>query len=141
MTSYQRVYKNKFELDLFKYLSVRKVISFYLRGYENKYNLNLFKYESVWKVITNNWLASWLVGWFYNLPTLYELLKVKFNLFSCNDFRQLVKTICKLLIIYTELYGFVSDPGDRGSISCRVIPKTQKIVLDAALLNALHYKV
>ena len=28
-----------------------------------------------------------------------------------------------------------------GSIPGRVIPKTQKIVLDAALLNTQHYKV
>ena len=36
---------------------------------------------------------------------------------------------------------FHNDPGDRGSILVRVIPKTQKIVLDAALLNTQHYKV
>ena len=36
---------------------------------------------------------------------------------------------------------FVSGPGDRGSIPGRVIPKTQKMVLDAALLNTQHYKV
>ena len=32
-------------------------------------------------------------------------------------------------------------PEDRGSIPGRVIPKTQKMVLDAALLNYQHYKV
>ena len=36
---------------------------------------------------------------------------------------------------------FTNDPGDRGSIPGRVIPKTQKMVLDAALLNTQHYKV
>ena len=35
---------------------------------------------------------------------------------------------------------FVSGPGDRGSIPGRVIPKTQKMVLYAALLNTQHYK-
>ena len=30
---------------------------------------------------------------------------------------------------------------DLGSISDRVIPKTKKMVLDAALLNSQHYKV
>ena len=30
---------------------------------------------------------------------------------------------------------FANGPGDRGSIPGRVIPKTQKMVLDAALLN------
>ena len=31
--------------------------------------------------------------------------------------------------------------GDQGSISGRVIPKIQKIVLDAALINTQYYKV
>ena len=30
---------------------------------------------------------------------------------------------------------FANGPGDRGSISGRIIPKTQKMVLDASLLN------
>ena len=36
---------------------------------------------------------------------------------------------------------FANSPGDRGSIPGRVIPKTEKIVLDAALVNTQHYKV
>ena len=36
---------------------------------------------------------------------------------------------------------FANGPGDQGSIPGRVIPKTQKIVLDASLLNTQHYKV
>ena len=36
---------------------------------------------------------------------------------------------------------FAIDPEDQGSILGRVIPKTQKMVLDAALLNPQHYKV
>ena len=36
---------------------------------------------------------------------------------------------------------FANGPGDQGSIPGRVIPKTQKTVLDAALLNIQHYKV
>ena len=36
---------------------------------------------------------------------------------------------------------FTNGPEDWGSISGRVIPKTQKMVLDAALLNTQHYKV
>ena len=35
---------------------------------------------------------------------------------------------------------FANDLGDRGSIPGRVIPKTQKIVLDATLLCTQHYK-
>ena len=36
---------------------------------------------------------------------------------------------------------FVNGLGDRGSIQVQVIPKTQKMVLDATLLNIQHYKV
>ena len=36
---------------------------------------------------------------------------------------------------------FINGPGDQDLIPCHVIPKTQKIVLDAALLNTQHYKV
>ena len=36
---------------------------------------------------------------------------------------------------------FANDPGDQGSIPSRVIPKTQKKVHDASLLNTQHYKV
>ena len=36
---------------------------------------------------------------------------------------------------------FANGPGDQSSIPGQVIPKTQKMVLDAALLNTQHYKV
>ena len=36
---------------------------------------------------------------------------------------------------------FVNGPVDRSSTSGRVIKKTQKVLLDAALLNTQHYKV
>ena len=36
---------------------------------------------------------------------------------------------------------FANGPGDLGSIPGRVIPKTQKMVLDTYLLNTQHYKV
>ena len=36
---------------------------------------------------------------------------------------------------------FANGPGDLGSIPGRVIPKTQKMLLHAALVNTQHYKV
>ena len=36
---------------------------------------------------------------------------------------------------------FANGPGDLGSVSGRVIPKTQKMVLDVSLLNTQRYKV
>ena len=47
------------------------------------------------------------------------------------------------IYIYIGLMSrvFANGLGDRGSILDRVIPKTQKMVLDAALLNTHNYKV
>ena len=39
------------------------------------------------------------------------------------------------------LLSFPNGPGDRGSIPGRVIPKTQKLELDATLFNTQHYKM
>ena len=36
---------------------------------------------------------------------------------------------------------FANGPEELGSIPGRVLPKTQKMILDAALLNNQHYKV
>ena len=36
---------------------------------------------------------------------------------------------------------FTNGPGDQGSVSGRIIPKTKKMVLDTSLLNTQHYKV
>ena len=36
---------------------------------------------------------------------------------------------------------FAHCPGDQDSILGRIIPKTQKKLLDSALLNTQHYKV
>ena len=36
---------------------------------------------------------------------------------------------------------FTNGPGDQSSIASQVIQKTQKMVLDASLLNTQHYKV
>ena len=36
---------------------------------------------------------------------------------------------------------FANSPGDRGSIPDRIIPKNQKVVPDAALLNTQRYTV
>ena len=53
--------------------------------------------------------------------------------------------ICIYIYIYTNVdlmsRMFGNDPGDRGSISGRVILKALKMVLDTSLLNTQHYKV
>ena len=46
-----------------------------------------------------------------------------------------------VLVIGLMSRVFANGPGDRGSIPGRVVPKTQKMVLDATLLKTQHYKV
>ena len=54
--------------------------------------------------------------------------------------------VCVYVCVYNQAIGLISRVfsnclGDRGSIPDQVIPKTQKMVLDAALLNTQHYQV
>ena len=59
-----------------------------------------------------------------------------------------VLSLSTILKNYQRLYFiglmsrvFTNSPGDHGSIPGRVISKTKKMVLDAALLRTQHYKV
>ena len=45
------------------------------------------------------------------------------------------------IYIYISPFKCVQTNDYRGSIPGQVIPKTHKMLLDAALLNAQHYKV
>ena len=56
-------------------------------------------------------------------------------------FDNLIKHVLSLPDIGLGVRVFANGPGDLGSIPGRVIPKTQKMVLDASLLNTQHYKV
>ena len=47
-------------------------------------------------------------------------------------------------IMFNEICIYIyipNGPGDQGSIPGQVLPKTQKMALDVALLNTQHYKV
>ena len=46
-----------------------------------------------------------------------------------------------MYVIRLALRMFANGPGDRGSIPGWVVPKIQKMVLDASLLNTQHYEV
>ena len=87
--------------------------------------------------------------------TLFPLFK-RIELFGCNIFDKLKactrasQMLCSILVIYSKIYMvahwhsgivFTNGPGDRGSIPGEVIPKTQKMVLDAFLLNTQHFTV
>ena len=68
---------------------------------------------------------------------------------TINTMVLLFRCICNIWVKSGSfLYGiglmsrvFANGPGDQGSIPGQVIPETQKMVLDAALLNTQHYKV
>ena len=47
----------------------------------------------------------------------------------------------KYIYIGVMVWVFANGPGDLGSITGRVIPKTPKMVLGASLLNSQYYKV
>ena len=57
----------------------------------------------------------------------------------------LIQIICTQLYYIRDIGPavrvFANGPGDLGSISGRVIPKTLKMELDTTLLNTQHYKV
>ena len=54
---------------------------------------------------------------------------------------EILLIIAKIPDIGIMVRKFANRQGDWGSIPGRVIPKTQKMVLDASLLNTQHYKV
>ena len=77
------------------------------------------------------------------LPFLYSLLKEITFLHLYSSF---YISIYILYIIFYQYIGlavrvFTNGPGNRGSIPDQIIPKTQKMVLDATLLNTQHYKL
>ena len=70
--------------------------------------------------------------------------------FACSlRFLQFKQNFCSTCLFATNILRltglvdrvFANSPGDWGSILSRVIPKTQKMVIDASLLNTLHYSV
>ena len=64
---------------------------------------------------------------------------------------QVIMCMCECVCVYIYIYiyiyiksyvkMFTNSLGDWGSIPGCVIPKTQKMVLDASLFNTQHYKV
>ena len=63
------------------------------------------------------------------------------SVFEKKELQLLDKNIGRYLYIGIIVRVFAIGLGDLGSITGRVIPKTQKMVLDATMLNTQHYKV
>ena len=88
-------------------------------------------------------------------PTLLRVPELKPLSYRCPLLWLLVASCLHLLLAFTISFYFffvnrvislmcrvfAYGPVERGSSPGRVIPKTQKKVLDAALLNTQHYKV
>ena len=115
--------------------------------------------KNTWYYITRLFELR-IVTWSYNCLRRYiiisylkpyncKLFVLRIITWSYNCFRKII--IISYLILYncklfefgivTWTNNFFTGPGDLGSIPGRVIPKTQKMVLDASLLNTQHYKV
>ena len=102
---------------------------------------------------TNHVIKYWhKIGHFYH-TTVWKLIGlVWFNGIWTTVVYLMSNAVYIYIYIYIYIYSFWPDiglavrvfanrPGDLGSIPGRVIPKTQKMVLDASLLNTQHYKV
>ena len=115
----------------------------------------------LWQILTLLW-SGW--SWFFWFPippaflarylktvpsaptTIGIAVTVPHFLFQFPDNIQIFVLLSTLLYCYSIVHWsvvrvFVNESVDQGSISDRVIPKTKKLVLDAALLNTQHYQV
>ena len=84
-------------------------------------------------------------GWWRRVKEIHAAMHSKLDNNDDDDDISLIGKNLSLLN-YSHYFGlvvrvFANGPGDLGSIPGRVIPKTQKMVLDATLLNTQHYKV
>ena len=102
----------------------------------------------------HTWYSTNAIGKGWNLSLLpHWWVKIRVSQQFCNvlvtrgTIQQLQVLFAKVVKVtnYTEQwdtkFNFASGPGDLGSIPGRVIPKTQKMILDAALLKTQRYKV
>ena len=93
-----------------------------------------FKLSRLWALLQ---LFLFFKGLFEKKKKLFERDFLSLDYFSCNIY--LFGVFFPLIGLMSKVFG--TGPGDLGSIPGQIIPKTQKIVLDVALLNTQHYKV
>ena len=63
------------------------------------------------------------------------------KMFRQRSFMKTITWLLQALAIGLRSRVFANGPGDRGSIPGRFIPKSQKMIVDATLLNTQHYEV
>ena len=89
-------------------------------------------------------IERWYLSLYVEKPFNWKVIK-KFRIWTKKS--SSVFRVSGLVFIFwipdigLEVRVLANGPGDLGSIPGRVIPKTQKMVLDASLLNTQHYKV
>ena len=130
---------NKLKGDIFRNILIRYSV-FSFRIYTNsgkKYGFSI-SLENVYKNL-DYWFKQIILINFRHYPWSQKVWlsnKVGFIADLCLDHFSWI--ICQGLYIWLECSPMVWETG---SIPGRVIPKTQKMVLNAALLNTQHYKV
>ena len=89
-------------------------------------------------------LSKKVLVWFYGISTLVGYLIPNPFLFKESVLFKTIQFSMSIQFVPDIGLGvrvFANGPRDLGSIPGRVIPKTQKMVLDTSLLNTQHYKV
>ena len=100
-------------------------------------------HNSLWITFSTQ---SYLVLYSFCVNLLHNIIIIIIIIISTNNINSNLDTFSFILLLLSPAIGlmiqvFANGPADRGSITSRVISKTQKMVLDAAVLNTQHYKV
>ena len=80
-------------------------------------------------------------GTHYTVPIISDIIDIILIISDKTSISSNIGDVLSIPDIGLAIRVFANGPGDLGSIPGRVIPKTQKMVLDASLLNTQHYKV
>ena len=83
---------------------------------------------------------DFFVWWHINLRGVFNAKAILVEGQHCY-YLTLIRSGRGIMTLGLAVRVFANGPGDLGSIPGRVIQKTQKMVLDASLLNTQHYKV
>ena len=86
-------------------------------------------YVRIRDVVLKTYLGRWMIGRSGERGSRISVLPARYD---DDDYLMAIGLMSRV---------FVNGPEDWGSIPGQVIPKTQKMVLDATLLNTQHYKV
>ena len=99
--------------------------------------LLVFRREHCSKAPTNQYFFKWYIDDTFVIFSSRSKSRHFFH--TVNQLHQALMFTCKFVNNNSKV--FTNGPGDLGSIPGRVIPKTQKMILDVSLLNTQHCKV